>query len=227
MTIYIPVLGKRMRLTKLDECGNVPEDATPDSVLTTKGFISLTLSAEVESGTEIMTRLADGTLCVNERLVDSFKRFTVEIEFCGVDPGALALTTNAEVYNNYEDLPRGFTIGEGDIVGKYGLELWTGLSGQACEPGQEEASGYLVLPFVQSGVVGGITVNGENAVTFSMTGGFTKGGNAWGVGPYDVMMNESAPAPLPTALDPLTHLLMIDTGLAPPAVAEGLQPMGA
>ena len=226
MTIYIPVLGKRLRLTRLDVCGNVPEAAALDAVVTTKGFISVGLTAEVETGTEIMTRRADGSICVNERLSDEFKRFNVEIEFCGVDPGTLSVTTNAKVYNDYQEDPRGFTVGEGKIEGKYALELWTGLSGQACVPGAEEASGYLLLPFVQAGVLGDISVNGENAVTFSMTGGFTKGGNAWGVGPYDVLMDDaSAPAPLPTAIDTFDHLLMIDTALAPPAEAEGLQPM--
>ena len=48
MTIYIPVLGKRLRLTRLDVCGNVPEAAALDAVVTTKGFISVGLTAEVD-----------------------------------------------------------------------------------------------------------------------------------------------------------------------------------
>ena len=227
MTIYIPVLGKRLRLTRLDVCGNVPEAGAEDAFVVTKGFISVNLTAEVESGTEILTRLADGSLCVNERMSDAFKRFNAEMEFCGVDPSILSLVTNAETYEDWQSDPRGFTVGEGDIDSKFALELWTGLSGAACDPGGEEASGYLLLPLVQAGVLGDITVNGENAVTFSMTGGFTRGGNAWGVGPYDVLMDTSAPAPLPTALDSKTHLLMIDTQLAPPAAADGMQAMAA
>lgn len=231
MTIYIPVLGKRLRLTRLDNCGNVPDPGTEDSIVITRGFISVNLSAEVETGTEIMSRRADGSLCVNEKMADSFKRFNLEMEFCGVNPGALSLTTNAEIYNDWQENPRGFTVGEGDIDSKFALELWTGLSGAACEPGMEEASGYLLLPLVQAGVPGDITVDGENAITFSMQGGFTKGGNGWGVGPWDVLLDgegeTAVAAPLPTALDPYDHLLMIDTGLAPPAEAVGLQPMAS
>ena len=71
-------------------------------------------------------------------------------------------------------------------------------------------------------MVGDIEINGEDAVNFSMTGAYTSGGNGWGVGPYDVVLNGAAtpvPSPLPTALDPYDHLLMMDTGVAPPPSA--------
>src|SRR5690242_14702491 len=95
---FIPVLGKRLRVTTLDDCGNAPASGTAGAVVTTGGFISIQLSAEVEDGVEIITRRADGSLCVNEMGSPSFKRFTVEMEFCGVDPGLLSVVTNAEIY---------------------------------------------------------------------------------------------------------------------------------
>lgn len=224
-TCYIPVLGKRLRATVLDSCGNPPASGAVDSVVSTNGFISITLSAEVEDGVEIITRKADGSLCVNEMGDPSFKRFTVEMEFCGVDPGLISVVTNAEIYNDYADDPIGFTVPEGTIDSRFSLELWTGLSGAACADGDETASGYLLLPFVASGVMSDIAIDGENAVTFGMTGGFTKGGNNWQEGPYNVMFDDSQqPAPLPTPLDPFDHLLMISTGLGYPASACGLQP---
>lgn len=221
---FTPVLGKRLRAVTLDECGAVPASGTADSVAVTDGFISVTLSAEVEDGTEIITKKADGSLCVNEMTASSFKRFTAEAEFCGVDPGLLSVVTNAEIYENYEAVAAGIVVPEGTINKKFSLELWTGLSGEACAEGDEEASGYMLLPYVQAGVLGDITIDGENAVTFSMTGAYTKGGNAWGVGPFNVLSDGTDPAPLPTALDPLDHLLLIATGIAPPAVACGLVP---
>ena len=220
---FTPVLGKRIRVIALDECGNVPASGTADSMVTSDGFISVTLSAEVEDGAEIITKKADGSLCVNEKLANSFKRFTVEMEFCGVDPGLLSLTTNAEVYENYASEAGGIVVPEGAITKKFSLELWTGLSGQACEPGVEEASGYFLLPFLNAGVMGDVEVNGENSVTFSMTGAYTKGGNGWGVGPFDVLDDTGQPAPLPTALDPLDHLLIIETSITPPASVCGLR----
>lgn len=225
---YIPVLGKRIRVTALDNCGTPPAAAAVDSVVSTDGFISVTLTSETEDGTEIITKKASGALCVNEKQADSFKRFTVEIEFCGVDPALLALVTNAEPYLDYNDEVAGFTVGEGEINKKFALELWTGLSGQACAEGAEDASGYILLPYLNAGVLGDITIDGENAVTFSVTGAYTKGGNNWGVGPYEVVMDDTdAAAPLPLALDPYDHLLMIDTALAPPPAACGAIPMPA
>jgi hypothetical protein len=219
---FTPVLGKRMRITKLNSCGQVPVAATADSVVVTDGYISVQLSAEVEDGAEIITKKASGALCVNEKADDSFKRFTVEIEFCGVDPGVLALTTIAEQYDDANEDTVGVVIPEGTLDKRFALELWTGLAGQECDPDVEEASGYLLLPFVRAGVPGDITVDGENAVTFSLTGASTKGGNGWGVGPYNVMNNaDGDPDKLPTALDALDHLLIVLTGVAPPAGACG------
>ncbi|HEY1319089.1 MAG TPA: hypothetical protein VGF32_02530 [Streptosporangiaceae bacterium] len=226
---YIPVLGKRIRVTKLDNCCAPPAAAAVDAWLATDGFITVTLTAETEDGAEIITKKANGGLCVNEKLADAFKRFTAEIEFCGVNPSLLALCTNAEPYADTDGDIAGFTVPEGTIDKRFALELWTGLSGQACAPGAEEASAYLLLPCLQAGVLGDITIDGENAVTFSMTGAYTRGGNGWGVGPYDVVLDATVPpgtpSALPTALDPLDHLLILDTGLAPPPSACDPQPM--
>jgi len=216
---FIPILGKRIRVTNLDSCGNLPAAGTADSVVATDGFITLTLSSQVEDGAEIITKKADGSLCVSEKLSPSFKRFNVEITFCGVNPALLAMMTNAETYEGYTvDELIGFVVAEGTIEKAFAFELWTGLSGEACPTGAAFSGGYSVLPFVQAGVLGDLTVDGENAVSFSLTGAYTKGGNQWGTGPYNVLEDDGGdPAPLPTALDALDHLLLIKTTLAPPA----------
>lgn len=224
---FTPLLGKRLRVTALDECGHVPASGTEDSVAITNGFMTFTLSSEVEDGSEIITKKADGSLCVNEMTASSFKRFTLEIEFCGVDPGVLSLVTNGRAYLDHAGDQAGFVVPEGTIDSKFALELWTGLSGQACPTGVEECSGYLLLPFVQAGVLGDIEITGEDAITFSMTGAFTKGGNSWGVGPYEVVANDGTPDFLPEALDNLDHLLLMETCVTPPEGACGLQAMPA
>lgn len=224
--VFIPVRGKRLRITKLDSCGRVPEAGATDSFIVTDGFINVQLSAVVEDGTEIVQRNIAGALCVNELASSSFKRFTVTAEFCGVNPALLTMVSNAEPYEDHDGNISGFTIPEGDIEKWFALELWTGLSGAACAEGVDEASGYLLLPFIQGGTLGDVTIDGENAVTFSMQGAYTKGGNAWGVGPYEVVYDDSeAAAQLPTALDGFDHLLLMDTGLAVPAADDDPQPM--
>lgn len=225
---FIPVRGKRLRLTTLDLMGNIPSASTADAWLATNGFISVNLTSEIEEGVEIIQRRADGALCVNERSSPSFKRFNFEAVFCGVNPSALAMITNAETYEDYGGDIAGITVAEGEITKNFALELWTGLTGQIQVPGEDEASGYLLLPFVGAGVIGDITVDGENAVNFTVTGASTKGGNQWGVGPYDVLLDEtSEAAPLPTPLDSMDHLLLMDTALAPPPHACDPQAMAA
>lgn len=218
---FIPILGKRIRITTLDKCGLVPEPGTENAFLATDGFVSVNLSAEVEQGTEIITRKADGSLCVNERQSPTFKRFNIELTLCGVNTHALTMMTNAEPYLDYDDAVSGFTVPEGKMEKKFALEIWTGLAGIACGEGGDEASGYVLLPYIQSGAVGNIEIAGENAVNFSITGAYTIGGNSWETGPYEVVKNATGEASkLPTALDPLDHLLLMDTALALPPSAD-------
>lgn len=224
--VFIPVRGKRVRIVELDSCGRPIEDG---NYLVSDGFISVAASAVVEEGAEVTQRKFTGALCVNEKFADSFKRFTVTMEFCGVNPALLTLVTNASGYEDHAGDMAGFTVAEGDIEKWFALELWSGLSGAGCAEGVEEASGYFLLPFLAAGTPGDITVDGENAVTFSMQGAYTKGGNAWGTGMFPVVYDgvSEAPAVLPTALDPLDHLLVIDTGVPAPEITDDLTPIPA
>jgi hypothetical protein len=221
---FLPILGKRIRVTSLDSCGNVPAAGTAGSALVTDGFISVKLSTEVEKGPEIITKKADGSLCVNEKLADYFKRFTVEIEFCGVNPSLLSLVTNAASYSDGTDAI-GVTVGSGTISKWFALEVWTGITGAACLAGASFEGGYILLPFIVAGVIGDIEVNGEKEISFSMTGASTRSGNAWGVGPYNVMNVASTPGKLSTALATTDHFILIDTTLAPPPSATDPLPM--
>lgn len=211
------MLGKRIRVTQLDECGAVVDGAR---FITTRGYITVSLTSEVEDGAEILVRRADGSLCVNERQNPSFKYFNLEIEFCEVNPSLLAIMSNAVEYENYDGDIAGFTIAEGEITQRFAFEHWSGTTGGACGA-EGELSGYMVLPHVAGGVLGDIEFNGEDSVTFTVTGATTRGGNSWGVGPYDVLYDTTDPenpvaAPLPEALDPYDHFLMMLTTLAPP-----------
>lgn len=212
---FTPIRGKRIRITELDECGRIVEGARS---MVTDGFVTVTLSPQVEDGTEITVRNANGALCVNERGNPTFTGFEVEIEFCEVNPTTMSIVTNAEEYEDYAGDIAGFTVPEGEISGKFAFELWTGVSGVACGDEGAEASGYLLLPLVANGTIGDLEIGGEDAITFSLSNSSTRGGNDWGVGPFDVLLDESSEAaPLPEPLDPMDHLLMVETFVSPPA----------
>ncbi len=95
--------------------------------------------------------------------------------------------------------------------------MFTGLAGSLND---ESAGGYALLPFVSKGTLADLTFDGENAVDFTVQNMASVSGNAWGTGPYNVVMNAATPsaaAKLPTPLDPLTHFLLLDTAVAAPA----------
>lgn len=215
---YAPILGKRIRVTPLDACGRV--DKSKKAVVTS-GFVSISLGTETEDGTEITVKRADGSVCISDKQANTFKYFTAEIEFCGVNPALLALVSNAQEYKDEAGDIAGFTYAEGKIDKKFALEIWTGLAGQSCVEGADEASGYLLLPYVNAGIPGDITIDGENAVSFPMKDAVTKTGNAWGKGPWNVVKTAAGQAAtLPTALTPKEHLLMLDTALKVPDASD-------
>lgn len=223
---FAPLLGKRIRVTQMNDDGTVGAH-----FIATDGFITATLAAQVEDGTEILTRNAFGQLCINEKMNPTFKRLDVSIEFCGVNPSLLSYVSNAVEYLDYAGDVAGFTLPEGEIAGQFALEMWTGLSGALNDT---HANGYMLLPFVGKGNLDDIKITGTDAIDFNLTGSSTRGGNAWGVGPYDVVMSGGTDSgaedsgiddggtasPLPTALDAYDHFLLIDTAVAAPVVDE-------
>ena len=213
---FKPIFGKRIRVSQVNPSG-APIAGPAGKNVSTDGFVTLTISAEIEEGVEILVKNASGNLCVNEKNSDSLKFLTLEMEFCGVNPSLLAIMTNAEEYTNSKGDVIGFTVPEGELEKYFSLEMFTGLSGYTNTDGDSYSSGYFLMPFVSAGVLSEITVDGENAVTFSMSGARTKGGNAWGFGPYEIGGTDAG---LPTALDPFDHLLIMLTGAPVPEISE-------
>jgi len=226
-TKCFPVLrGRRMRLTRLDGCGRPVYAA--DSVIVTKGFISVALTADIDDGEAITVQNANGDNCINEPAVPKLNGYGVAITFCSVEPDALAITSGQRPYLDYTGDSAGFTVDTSVSMTDtaFALELWMGSpSADACTPGATGSYGYMLLPFVQGGVLGDFTV--ENAaINFAITNAATKTGGSWGVGPYNVVNNTTpAPAPLPRALSTTEPFLLVQTTLAPPEPFCGAQPL--
>lgn len=210
------VRGKRIRVTQLDECG-APDLA--GSYVTSDGFVTATLSVEVEAGEEIIVKNADGRFCINEKSDDAIKRLNVEIDWCQVDPDLISIITGSPVELDGEDSV-GFRIKEGTVDAKWALEIWTGLAGGQCEG--DPCFGYLLVPFVAGSVLtGDVTV--QNGETTFQTGGFTKGGSEWGVGPWNVIGTPGAEGPLDVAIAADEHALLRKVCVPPPAAVCGAQ----
>lgn len=220
------VRGRAMRVTKLDGCGRVVYSDC--STVTSDGFVSVAYTANTDDGEEINVQNAAGERCIYDPAIPTFLGYTIEVTFCNVDPDLFAMMTGQ----------RTITDAFGDVVGfamdssvkasdvAFALEVWAGSQGNgACVDGATGNYGYILLPFLQGGIVGDFTI--ENAeVTFTVSGAATKDGNSWGVGPYDVVVGaDSTPAPLPDPLTTTDHLYVIETGIAPPEAMCGCRPL--
>lgn len=223
------VKGRALRVTKLDSCGNPV--LGPGSQVVTKGFISVALSAQTDEGTDINVTNANGDTCVRDDATPEFLGYSVEISLCGVDPDLVSFLTGQAVVRDdtaVTPLSIGFDVGtDVDLSATaFALEMWSVVPGQACVAG-DKAYGYFLLPFVQGGNLGDFTVQND-AVNFTVSAAKTQDGNAWGVGPYNVLKTVAGvDSPLLSNIGINKHLRVIQVTKAPPTVgACGAQALG-
>jgi hypothetical protein len=222
------VRGRRIRLTRTDGCGRpVFGDC---STVVSKGFISVAFTANTTESDEISVTNAAGEVCVFEPAETSLTGYAVEIQFCEVDPDLFSLVTGQPVVTDADGNVIGFDIDtQTSLTGSgFGLELWAGsAAGDACATeGAQGSFGYLLLPFVRGGIVGDFTVE-NGSVTFTLTGGATRDGNAWGIGPYnDIQIGAGGtPGPMLKSIGSTVALRTILTDVAPPEAACGCRPL--
>lgn len=221
-----PVRGKMLRATRLDACGRI--DYGLCGTVTSKGFTTVTYSMETDDGEEISVSNAAGESCIDIPGTPRIKWINLEIEFCEVDPDLFLLffpTWEAELDADGNTV--GFRMST-DVSTDTGVafELWSDLVGtSACEDASAQGAwGYFLLPWVSNAVLGDIEV-ANDAISFSITAS-TKNNSLWGVGPYDVVLDDTGtPSPLLTPIGPKQPLLVRETTVAPPEAICGCQPL--
>jgi hypothetical protein len=216
-----PVRGKVARITKLDSCGTPVLGAK--SQVVTDGFISVEGQIQLEDPQEYKLKNANDTFLYNSRGRYLIKWIDLTLNFGKVDPELLNLITGSPIELNDAVTPEavGWRIRE-NTYANFALELWTDLEGLACVGGTA-AYGYMLLPFVKDAVVGNWTWQND-VITFPVQSARTEHGSGWGVGPYNVvnkLTGTTGPAPLLVAIDPLDHMLMELTTVAPPSPTCG------
>ncbi len=227
------VRGRAMRVTRLDGCGRI--DLGSRSQVVTEGFISVGLTANTEEGETISVTNAAGKICILDEPAPSFTGYTIEVAFCGVDPDLFTLMTGQPIVLNADGTDAvGFRVNSAVRLDGSGfaLELWSNVPVAACDASGGASYGYFLIPFVQGGTLGDVTIE-NGAINFTLSGASSKDGSEWGVGPYNVVRNTAgAPSPLREPIDPNDHLHLQVTTVAPPtpscgAVALGTEATGA
>lgn len=191
-----------MRLTLLDECGTVVESDT--STLVASAFVSVTWTPNYAEAEEITQVDADGALCVDDQGDPALRWLDLTVVVCVVDPDMINLITGDPVVVDDAATPNtvGFRINAG-LTGtaNFALELWSGVTGQACTTAGFPAYGYWLFPWVKDARWGETVVqNGALVLTFEARAVFN---SDWGVGPYNIRRDAVTPATLEPLLSPI------------------------
>lgn len=179
----------RLRIVRLDACGRPV--VGPRSVLTSKGFVSITATADVEEGEEFLVKNACGEPCINEKDSSFLKRYNLEINFCKVDPAGVELTTGQRLVLNEAGDGAGFGLGETiqDDEG-FSLEVWQKLTGRDCDAEGDPEWFYWSFPYLNNGTLGDITFeNGPFSFSISASTNKIAREDQWGTdnrGPFSV-----------------------------------------
>jgi hypothetical protein len=222
-----PLQGETLRVTRLDDCGNPEFGACAYAV--SDGYVSATITPNVEDGERFLQRNANGRAIINQRSAPALNWYDVTMVFQEVDPELFTIITGLQPYMDDQDRVIGFPVTESDYAtANFALELWMGNAEEECLPGSPlPFFGYNLLPWVTEGALSDDIAITNDLITFTVVGR-TRKGTPWGVGPYDVVVDQGGdPSPLFTAIPSDTHHLPIWTQLAPPEAECGCQSLSS
>lgn len=212
-----PIKARVIRVVKLDVCGN-PVTGAASAQWVGKGFTELSPSPDYEEGEEFLQKLADGTLCVNQKDPSSLKRVGLEGHFCTLSPDLIQLATGEQIILTGSGTVTGTGVmfGTDPLDEHFSLELWQPVAGAgACDSSGNQYFVYWAFPNVTNAMIGDFTF--ENAV-FDWTMNFeTDGaGYLWGDSP-----GATSWLPAGVTVPQGKHFLFNITTTPPPAVTAG------
>jgi hypothetical protein len=213
--------GLVARFTRLDVCGRPVYGECGQIV--TRGFVSVSQSAQFTEGEGISQPAADGGTCLNIPATNTFSHYELEIVLCAVNPVlAQIIDPSVELVHDGEEII-GYDTGDSsglstDEVG-FAMELWMAVSSEddVCTGSVAQGRwGYLLYPRVVGASEGDLEV--ANAALTTTFTGTTRAPNGWRRGPYQVWADANGvPGPLPQPMPPTKHRRFIPvTTLRPP-----------
>ena len=228
------VRGKRVRVTKVDRCG-MPI-AGEQSVLVTKGFVTVSFTQAMKDAEDLEQTNADGEICVADRTAPQVRWGNVEINLCEVDTELFGMMTGMPQVLDYANESVGFRISrEIQTDQGFAFELWSGTAGDDCDEPEDDDIltattpsldyGYWLAPAVVEATLGDIEI-GASVSTFTVSGRAVAGPR-WGRGPFNVVPTDEANTAgrllAPMKRDQYVHVQR--TSIAPPEVTSGAQPL--
>lgn len=220
------VRAEKVRVTRQGPCGEFTSTGCDFAV--SSGFVDIALTKVFQERQDALQLNANGDICVDKPKAPILRWYEVVITFCNVDPELFNIVSADPLILNDAATPEAVgwcTLPDSAATSNFGLEFWTGTDDDDCEDG-EVTYGYGILPRVVQGSIGDVTF--ANGVINFTVNAITRGANQWGVGPYNVIINETGanagfPGPLLSAVNTASHKCFMWTNLAPPAAACGCQ----
>ena len=228
---WSPIRGKRMRLTRLTNTA-APDTTGTAAMGCSAGFVVVKITPNYDDGERIQLKTADNRFGINEPGERVLLNAAADIQFVGVDPDLFTLITGQPAVVDAAGKGVGMRLSGGaPITNGFALEVWTGIAGNSAAMGDGgSAWGYFLLPFLHGGKVSEFSIE-NGAASFSLSTE-SRENPAWGTGPYDVVDTSVVegtvtPGPLLESIDPLDHVHMQYTTIAPPAAIDGLAAIAA
>lgn len=214
------------RVTRLGPCGEIT--STGCDFVTTESFVDITMTKVMQDRQDAFQLNANGDSCVDKPKNPFLRWYEVTITFCNVDPELFNIVSGEPLVLNDALVPEAVgwcTLPDSSSAANFALEFWTGTEDEGCDD-DDLTYGYGLLPRITQGMIGDVTIN-NGVINFTVTG-ITRGANQWGVGPYNVLINESGPniglpGKLLTAVNTSSHKCFFWTELAPPQGVCGCQ----
>jgi hypothetical protein len=223
------VRAPAVRVTRLGPCGELPTSASNGcDFAVSHSFTEITLNKVLQERQDAFQLNANGESCADVPTPPFLRWFEVSVTFCNVDPELFNIVSAEPLILNDEASPKAvgwYTRPNSPAAANFALEFWVGTDDEGCS-GTNTVYGYGWLPRIRQGMIGNISIT-NGVVTFTVTG-ITRGGNQWGEGPYNVLINETGPnagfpANLLTAMATGDHKGFMWTELGPPPAACGCQ----
>jgi len=230
MATFPLIKGTKIRFTKVNSCG-LPI-AGPANMLVTSGFASVSVTPVMKDRQELEQVNAEGKVCVSDTTPATRKYFTIEVELCNVNTGAITMANGWPQVLDFDSIPIGFRDLP-DVDGDYGLaiEVWTG--GRAdddCPAPTTDAifanassgkkHGYLLIAGTEW-QMDAIKI-GPEVSTVKLTG-ISIAIPQWAKGPYNVQEIDSdgTPGRLIDPMNDKSHYSLFRTGVTPPDSTPG------
>lgn len=228
---YKPFKGRTIRVTKLGDCGTLPEvddeqdPEAPCTMAVFDSFTTISIEANIEEGATAFSRKANGDVCINERDPNLLQDLGVSLTLCQVQPELVSMLTGWPVTRDSSGAAVGFDVMSGVSNEDVAVEIWSGVAGVDC--GQGSRYGYNVLPSTLGWQIdGSIEWAGIDTIFEITLTSTARDQHGWGTGPYavqqggtdDRLLDEIQPGAL-------ARLMTVD--VPPPAVTDGCVPATA